>query len=163
MDYKYIEQLLDRYWNCETSLEEEHILQAFFTQKDVPVRLLPYRELFIGQHLHAEEHLDADFDKRILALTEDKQEVRHENRVTAKRITRSYKLTPFFRAAACVAVVLCIGMAVQQASLHSEGSTEYIRSTPQQVAPTAIPETAYGLPDTHPIDSVLLKGNDNNL
>ncbi len=31
MDYKYINQLLDRYWKCETSLEEEehpsHILQ----------------------------------------------------------------------------------------------------------------------------------------
>ena len=23
MDYKYIEQLLERYWNCETSLEED--------------------------------------------------------------------------------------------------------------------------------------------
>lgn len=22
MDYKYIEQLLERYWNCETSLED---------------------------------------------------------------------------------------------------------------------------------------------
>ena len=30
MDYKYIEQLLERYWNCETSLEEEQILRAFF-------------------------------------------------------------------------------------------------------------------------------------
>ena len=25
MDYKYIEQLLERYWQCETSLEEEGI------------------------------------------------------------------------------------------------------------------------------------------
>ena len=30
MDYKYIEQLLERYWNCETSLEEEQILRSFF-------------------------------------------------------------------------------------------------------------------------------------
>ena len=36
MDYKYINQLLERYWNCETSLEEEGILRAFFSQKDVP-------------------------------------------------------------------------------------------------------------------------------
>ena len=29
MDYKYINQLLERYWNCETSLEEEGILRAY--------------------------------------------------------------------------------------------------------------------------------------
>ena len=40
MDYKYIEQLLERYWQCETSLEEEQILQAFFRQEDIPVHLL---------------------------------------------------------------------------------------------------------------------------
>ena len=33
MDYKYIEQLLERYWNCETSAEEEQILRIFFQQK----------------------------------------------------------------------------------------------------------------------------------
>lgn len=37
MDYKYINQLLERYWRCETSLEEEDILRSFFSQKDVPV------------------------------------------------------------------------------------------------------------------------------
>ena len=46
MDYKYIEQLLENYWNCETSTEEEQILRSFFSQKDVPVHLLKYKELF---------------------------------------------------------------------------------------------------------------------
>ena len=32
MDYKYIEQLLERYWKCETTLEEEEILRMFFSQ-----------------------------------------------------------------------------------------------------------------------------------
>ena len=31
MDYKYIEQLLERYWQCETTLQEENILRAFFS------------------------------------------------------------------------------------------------------------------------------------
>ena len=39
MDYKYIEQLLDKYWDCETSLEEEQILRCFFRQKEVPAHL----------------------------------------------------------------------------------------------------------------------------
>ena len=31
MDYKYIKQLLERYWVCETSLEEEEILRTFLS------------------------------------------------------------------------------------------------------------------------------------
>ena len=30
MDYKYIEQLLERYWEGETTLQEEAILRTFF-------------------------------------------------------------------------------------------------------------------------------------
>ena len=40
MDYKYIEQLLDKFWDCETSLEEEQILRCFFRQKEVPATCL---------------------------------------------------------------------------------------------------------------------------
>ena len=32
MDYKDIEQLLERYWQCETSVEEESVLRDFFTK-----------------------------------------------------------------------------------------------------------------------------------
>ena len=46
MDYKYIKQLLERYWRCETSLEEEEILRTFFSQKDVPGELASYKSLF---------------------------------------------------------------------------------------------------------------------
>ena len=46
MDYKYITQLLERYWNCTTSLEEEQILKAFFSQDDIPAELLKYKPLF---------------------------------------------------------------------------------------------------------------------
>ena len=43
MDYKYINQLLERYWTGETSLEEEQILRAFFSQANVPDELKQYR------------------------------------------------------------------------------------------------------------------------
>ncbi|MGN1260584.1 MAG: hypothetical protein ACI4UC_05720, partial [Alloprevotella sp.] len=67
MEYSSIEQLLERYWQCETSLEEEARLRAFFNGDNVPRHLLRYKELFVYQHLQQEEHLGDDFDARVLA------------------------------------------------------------------------------------------------
>ena len=56
MDYKYIEQLLERYWQCETTLEEEGILRTFFGQKDIPAELRPYQALFAPQQVQGSSH-----------------------------------------------------------------------------------------------------------
>ena len=65
MDYKYIEQLLERYWRCETSLQEEEILRMFFSQEDIPVALVPYRSLFVYEQNEKEmDVLGDDFDQR---------------------------------------------------------------------------------------------------
>jgi len=42
-----IHQLLERYWQCETSLEEERLLMDFFTGDSVPEELKVYQSLFI--------------------------------------------------------------------------------------------------------------------
>ena len=65
MDYKYIEQLLERYWQCETSLEEESELRSFFSEEEVPAHLLRYKELFVYQTVQQEAGLGKDFDARI--------------------------------------------------------------------------------------------------
>ena len=70
MDCKYIEQLLERYWQCETSLEEEAQLCAFFNGSEVPEHLLCYKDLFVYQQLQQEVGLGADFDARVLAEVE---------------------------------------------------------------------------------------------
>ena len=61
MDCKYIEQLLERYWQCETSLEEEAQLRAFFNGSDVPEHLLRYKDLFVYQQLQQEVGLRSRF------------------------------------------------------------------------------------------------------
>lgn len=66
MDYKYIEQLLERYWAAETSVEEEHILQAFFAQREVPAHLAQWQPLFQTLAQEGEAELGADFDKRLM-------------------------------------------------------------------------------------------------
>ena len=46
MDYKYIEQLLDRYFDGQTSIAEEQILKIFFSQDHIPAHLNAYVCLF---------------------------------------------------------------------------------------------------------------------
>ena len=130
MDYKYIEQLLERYWDCETTYEEESILRTFFSQKDVPARLLKYRSLFEYQKQAASEApLGDDFDQKVLAAIyediEDSPKV-----VKAKVVSFGSYLKPLFKAAAVVAMVLTIGDAAQ----WSMGYTSQEPSAQQMMA-----------------------------
>ncbi len=108
MDYKYIIQLLERYWRCETSLEEEDILRAFFSQDNVPADLLRYKPLFDYEE-HQSEHdvLDDSFDDRLLSIIEEAEPVK------ARIITMPQRFRPLFKAAAVVAIILTLGNAMQ--------------------------------------------------
>ena len=106
MDYKYIEQLLERYFQCETTLKEEDILRTFFSQDDVPVWLLKYQTLF-NYETQKEQPLGNDFDERILAAIEEEQPVK------AQVVTLTQRLMPLFKAAAIVAIILTLGNAAQ--------------------------------------------------
>ncbi len=106
MDYKYIEQLLERYFQCETTLKEEEILRAFFTQEDVPVWLTAYKKLF-DYEAQKDEPLGDDFDERILKMIEQQEPVK------ARVLTMTQRMMPLFKAAAIVAIVLTLGNAAQ--------------------------------------------------
>lgn len=109
MDYKYIEQLLERYWRCETSLQEEEILRLFFSQEEVPADLLPYKDLFVyGQKQKEADVLGDDFDQKIL------EKVNEDHPVKARTITMRQRLMPLFRAAAIVAILLTLQNALQE-------------------------------------------------
>ena len=104
MDYKYIEQLLERYWEGETTLQEEAILRTFFSQEDVPANLMKYKAIFdCGLQ---EEALNDDFDARILSSIGQEEP-------KAKIVTLASRLKPLFKAAAIVAILLTIGNAAQ--------------------------------------------------
>ena len=111
MDYKYIEQLLERYWNCETSLEEEDILRTFFSQKDIPAHLLSYQALFVYEQKEVSTHvLGSDFDSKILSVINEEEPLK----VKARTITMTQRLMPLFKAAAVVAIFLTLGNAAQE-------------------------------------------------
>ncbi|WP_315314061.1 pyruvate ferredoxin oxidoreductase [Prevotella pallens] len=109
MDYKYIEQLLERYWRCETSLQEEEILRLFFSQEEVPTNLVPYKDLFIyEQEQNETDILGDDFNQKIL------EKVNGDQPVKARTITMRKRLMPLFKAAAVVAILLTLQNALQE-------------------------------------------------
>ena len=108
MDYKYIEQLMDRYFEAETTLKEEQILKAFFEQseEELPESLRPYRELFAS--FEQDEVLGDDFDERMLKMIEEKPEVK------ARTISLAERFRPLMRAAAVVAILITLTTALNQ-------------------------------------------------
>ena len=134
MDYKYIEQLLERYWNCETSLEEEQILRSFFRQKEVPAHLLRYKQLFAYQDVEKEKGLGDDFDTRILTRIERPV-------VKAQRLTMRTRFMPLFKAAAMIAVLFLMGTVMQHAMEGGDSDTVSVHDEYQDS--TTDPQVAY--------------------
>ena len=91
MDYKYIEQLLESYFDCRTTLQEEQILRSFFSQEDVPGHLAEYADLFNYEVEAREEVLDEQFDERVLA------QIKQSDKPKARSIRmRTRHFAPFF-------------------------------------------------------------------
>lgn len=119
MDYKYIEQLLERYWNCETSVEEEQILRSFFRQEEIPSHLFRYKSLFVYQEAEKKVTLGEDFDERILAEIERPV-------VKARRLTLQSRFMPLFKAAAVMALLFTIGGVVKHSMGGGKAGVVYV-------------------------------------
>lgn len=108
MDYKYIEQLIERYFACETTLQEEQILRSFFSQENVPVNLQQYAEIFRYESSLSHECLGDEFDAKMMLLIEK------ESGMNNKIVSIRSRFAPLFKAAAIIAIVLTIGSAAEQ-------------------------------------------------
>lgn len=53
-----IRNLLEKYWNCETSQEEEQILFSFFSGEDIPGEWMKYKPLFSWKKRCLQERAD---------------------------------------------------------------------------------------------------------
>ena len=108
MDYKYIKQLMERYWNAETTLEEESILRSFFRQENIPAEMEPLRALFADEA--SSQQLGDDFDARMLEMIREEEAPKV---VKAREISITRRMMPLFKAAAVIAIILTIGGALQ--------------------------------------------------
>lgn len=125
MDYKYIEQLLERYWDGATSLEEETILRTFFSQQKIPASLAFYKDLFVYEQNQKQVTLGNNFDQRVLQAieTDYKNEGNNVNQVKAKQVTITQRLRPLYRAVAIVAVVTLVGISAQHTFTSSPNAS----------------------------------------
>ena len=144
MDYKYINQLLDRYWKGETSLEEEQILRSFFSQVCVPEELAKYRPLF--NYEQTETKTDR-LGERILSMIDEPQELK----VKAQPIRISQRFAPLFKAAAMVAIVLTLTQAAQLSFQSNDASNT---AMPEVYSTQPVPGVSVALNDSTHLDSV---------
>ena len=150
MDYKYIEQLMDRYFEAETTLKEEQILKAFFEQseEELPENLRAYRELFTS--FEQDEMLGDDFDERMLQMIEEKPQVK------ARTISLSERFRPLMRAAAVVAILITLTTALNQSFKEDKVWTDQSDYALKYESTVDEPAMAYDLlgGDTLKLDSL---------
>ena len=111
MNAQQIEQLLQRYWDAETTVDEERQLRQFFNGNDVPQHLMRYKDLFVYEEFIQEEQLSKDFDERLLKRIELPV-------VKAKSISILSRLAPIAKAAAAVAMLLALGNLAERTLLQ---------------------------------------------
>jgi hypothetical protein len=93
MEQEKIKQLLEQYWQCKTSREDEQLLQEFFSGNTVPEELKKYKSLFAWK------------TKQQAITTNTRRRIIPEKRM----ITYFY---PALKIAASVLIVMVFGISV---------------------------------------------------
>ena len=114
MDYKYIEQLLDKYFDATSSDSEEKILKIFFSQKEIPAHLAPFADIFRLAEAELETTPGNGFEERLMQRIGIPEDTAPQH-VKARRMTLSQRLQPLGRAAAAVAIVALVGGSIYRA------------------------------------------------
>lgn len=155
MDYKFIEQLLERYWECQTTIEEEEILRNFFNQENIPARFLLYKPLFTYQsQSKKEDTLDESFDEEVLArLGLNTQTTDFKPRSILQRFT------PLLKAAAVVCFFITIGGIVDNSLSYSEKSNKTQNIAEIQVDTVTIGEHSVAYDDILEKDTAEIQKN----
>jgi hypothetical protein len=80
-NYQHIAQLLDKYWEGETTLAEDKMLQTFFASETIPVEFQAFQSIFQAKNDIQTQTLSDDFDINLLAILENKKEAKEETKI----------------------------------------------------------------------------------
>lgn len=98
MDYRTISHLLEKYFEGNTSLEEENTLGTYFKGENIHPGLVEYKSLFAFFETEKELQLPDDFSRKLMAKIEPNQ-----------MQVRSIRLFPLLSKAAAVLILLAFG------------------------------------------------------
>jgi hypothetical protein len=118
MDYNKIKILLEKYWNCETTLEEESLLQEYFSGTDMPEDLKEYKPLFQYYKSQRAVKVTEGFEERVISEIESNE----------KKGKRRY-LNIYYKVAAAVILILFFVTIHQQFIKVREKATVLVQDT----------------------------------
>lgn len=118
MDSKEVGQLLEKYWNCETSLEEEQVLRNYFSGPGVPEQLKDAAELFRFFEGERKRSLDENFGHEIMRSVK-----KTERKAKVVSMVRWVQVA---RIAAGIVVVIAAGYFVRNEVLKSKEQAQAI-------------------------------------
>lgn len=121
MDSKEIGQLLEKYWNCETSLEEEQVLRSYFNGPNVPDQLKDAAELFRFFENERRRALTSEFDNDLM------RSVKKTERKT--KIVSMVRWVQVARIAAGVLVMVAAGYFVRNEVMKSKDQSQALTDT----------------------------------
>lgn len=98
MDLKRAKILLDRYWNCVSTIEEEAELKTFFNSDEVPDDLMELADIFKYYDSQQQRRLDDKFEQEII------EKINRQKSPLVKKLNIGFK--NYLRVAAAVLVVL---------------------------------------------------------
>lgn len=76
MDSKRLDELLNKYWNCQTSLDEEQELRRYFSKNQVPEEVLPAASLFRYFEEQRNQTAQKDFNLAVLSKLKKANRIR---------------------------------------------------------------------------------------
>lgn len=97
-DYKHIEELLNRFFEGETSNKEEQQLYDFFSRKDIPEHLLRYKPVF--------NYFESDLKEELIELTEPTEW--NQSKESTDNKTRKYRINILVGIAASLLILLML-------------------------------------------------------
>ena len=127
---KNIQALIDKYFNGETSLEEEQQLQTFFQREDIPVNFKAYQTQFKHLRSSADTKWENFSDEKLFGkLDAHVKSEKSEAKVIS--IERNTNQVWIYRIAAAVALIL-VGYLVGN-GLKPDNSVEVLRAELQEM------------------------------
>ena len=141
MDYKHIENLLEKYWACETSIVEEKELKAFFSSNQVPEHLKETAALF--------KYYDAESNQKKLGTDFDNEVLEGIGNDYASKETKEAKVVQWFnnyaKVAAVILIVITLSFVVTRTLNREQEKIEVAQSDTYEDPEDAFEETKKAL------------------